>query len=671
MSHLIAKVSLSDLESFLSKQGEIWDLVYNDNRGLQNEIPHGVARAYLHQLIRAFPLISQDKEHLVLLRTEMTSGEAVQAFREANSGELPTVREGEIIEFIENKHVHWLRPCLFVALGVEDAANGYYMRLMPEEEEELPEQPKPFSLDAIALRNFKGIGDRRVRIEIKPITVLFGQNSAGKSTMIHALHYAREILERRNLDADKTIAGGQFVDLGGFRNIVHDRVTSKSIWLEFEMTLNVEQLPSFPSPSTTTFSHGDSPEFAASISKARVSLEIAWGDLRQDLYVKEYAVEINNIPLARIECQSDGRNIFLSDMNYRHPVLPSLEIIETLADLADEERLVKERPERLFLTLWPVENQYDALPNWGQVLPLQRQDVPFSVTSNLDDRSDEFDESLDQVIRLFSQMIVGPGELLRDYLSSFRYLGPIREVPPRGYAPPRTPDSSRWASGIAAWDLLAHGSDRLISTVSDWMANSEKLNTKYRVARRHYKRLDLSNPLLLSLASGRAFDEVEKASIAMDKLPNETQVVLVSEKDLDLSPMDVGIGISQVLPVVVAAADGREMLLMIEQPELHLHPALQARLGDLIIHSAIDQRNSFLVETHSEHLILRFLRRIRETTAGKNMSTPSLRPEDISLIYVGTEEGESQFLSLRVEKRGRLIDSCPGGFFEEEFEELF
>jgi len=57
----------------------------------------------------------------------------------------------------------------------------------------------------ISIENFKGIRDR-VSLELKPITLLFGPNSAGKSTIFQALQYAREVLERHNLDPDQTIS---------------------------------------------------------------------------------------------------------------------------------------------------------------------------------------------------------------------------------------------------------------------------------------------------------------------------------------------------------------------------------------------------------------------------------------------------------------------------------
>ena len=92
------------------------------------------------------------------------------------------------------------------------------------------------TIKAITLENFKGIGES-VRIELKPITLLFGANSAGKSTILQALLYAQEILERTNTDPDKTIQGGDAVDLGGFRNLVHNHDGNLQISLRFDLDL--------------------------------------------------------------------------------------------------------------------------------------------------------------------------------------------------------------------------------------------------------------------------------------------------------------------------------------------------------------------------------------------------------------------------------------------------
>src|SRR5437764_8050167 len=93
-------------------------------------------------------------------------------------------------------------------------------------------------LTAIEIENFKGIGERQA-IALKPITLLFGPNSAGKSTILQALHYVREILERGNVDPDVTIAGG-LIDLGGFATLVHNHELNRAVRLKVAMDLSDE-----------------------------------------------------------------------------------------------------------------------------------------------------------------------------------------------------------------------------------------------------------------------------------------------------------------------------------------------------------------------------------------------------------------------------------------------
>src|SRR6516165_8098323 len=113
-------------------------------------------------------------------------------------------------------------------------------------------------ISQIEVENFKGIGDRQT-IQLKPITLLFGANSVGKSTILQALHYLREILERANIDPDVTIAGG-LMDLGGFATLVHNHELHRAVWLKVTIDLLDEQgADALPLNSGVSF--GD-PEFA-------------------------------------------------------------------------------------------------------------------------------------------------------------------------------------------------------------------------------------------------------------------------------------------------------------------------------------------------------------------------------------------------------------------------
>ncbi len=139
--------------------------------------------------------------------------------------------------------------------------------------------------------------------------------------------------------------------------------------------------------------------------------------------------------------------------------------------------------------------------------------------------------------------------------------------------------------------------------------------------------------------------------------------------DLLLEIEDVGVGISQVIPVLLAANSSR---VYIQQPELHLHPRLQAQLADVFVEQ-VNRAPIFVIETHSEHFLLRLLRRIRETYRSDIPHTLfSLKAEDIVVLYVDkTKEGTSNIVQLRLSEEGEFIDRWPNGFFTERDGELF
>jgi predicted ATPase len=139
-------------------------------------------------------------------------------------------------------------------------------------------------------------------------------------------------------------------------------------------------------------------------------------------------------------------------------------------------------------------------------------------------------------------------------------------------------------------------------------------------------------------------------------------------------------GISQVIPILVATSALSSKMICMEQPELHLHPGLQAKLADALFESAISKDNKLIIETHSEHLILRILRRIRETTRGKIGTWPAqlreacpngIMPEDVAVLYVEPGAEGAKVRELRIDGQGRFIDEWPNGFFEERFSEEF
>lgn len=151
------------------------------------------------------------------------------------------------------------------------------------------------------------------------------------------------------------------------------------------------------------------------------------------------------------------------------------------------------------------------------------------------------------------------------------------------------------------------------------------------------------------------------------------QLSLVDCHKRKLTFKDVGSGIGYVLPVLIAsfreANKGR--IVFLQQPELHLHPALQTNLTDVLIEASADRR--IIAETHSEHMILRALKRIRQTTNG-TIQDPALKlkPQDVAVNYFEPlPDGSTKVHILRISKDGDFLDRWPNGFFEERGQELF
>lgn len=142
-------------------------------------------------------------------------------------------------------------------------------------------------------------------------------------------------------------------------------------------------------------------------------------------------------------------------------------------------------------------------------------------------------------------------------------------------------------------------------------------------------------------------------------------------ESVELRPHDVGVGISQIVPVVVTALHGEGTLCAIEQPELHLHPRLQAALGDLFIEGHLQKQHSFLIETHSEHLILRVQRRIRESSKGTPAEGRGLMSEDVVVYHVSTEGNRTRIRRIDLDRHGEFVQPWPDDFFEIDFYERF
>lgn len=588
-------------------------------------------------------------------------------------------------------------------------------------------------LTALRLANFKAFGASQ-RIPLRPITLLFGANSAGKSSVIHSLALAHHAAETGDLDTQRTQIGGEAIDLGGFRQYVHRRQRDKRVELVFELDPG-----------------GLSGRVAELLRSARtLSVEISigsgftgnqqtlFGDLARELdregavRVERFGLEVDGKPLLSMSARPGGQ-LRLDRLDHSHPVFREVfRGIVTFATTTQELRpedfagLAEVLDELVPGIAARVKGLFPRLVEEAEGQE-ERVTEPFLAVSR-----GRRQEDLARAAKLFlpdslRDLTSGLALAIEGELRKFRYLGPLRSYPPRHLAFAQHHDPNWFAGGGYAWDVVRTRGD-IRQKVNAWLGDPERLKTTYELVVRDLlpssalsadlpprlaKALhDVVGSLLLS-GEGEERDQLEILARALaDRwtvMPEEYFIPEIQElvstaadtealaerwaqemvqaqsdsiQDLVLldkrtntavSHRDVGIGVSQVLPVLVSAYALSEQLVAIEQPEIHLHPALQAELGDVFMASALgEQRNVFLLETHSEHLILRILRRIRETTDGELPDgAVTTRPEDVAVLYVqpGTEGAE--IIHIPVTKEGEFARPWPEGFFPERAKELF
>ena len=221
-----------------------------------------------------------------------------------------------------------------------------------------------------------------------------------------------------------------------------------------------------------------------------------------------------------------------------------------------------------------------------------------------------------------------------DLLKSITYLGPLRRHPERFYPISGEDRDSVGVQGEFISHMLYHNS-RIIEEVNEWFKHFE---IPYRLVISNFGDVNLTG---------------ESVSIALHDDHTETLVTLA----------DVGFGINQSLPVIIEGiASPPNAIICVEQPEIHLHPRLQANIADLMIKtSKVEDGKQWIVETHSELLILRLQRRIREG---------ELKSSDVSVLYVDPSDDGSKIEVLKLDENGDFQDEWPHGFFDEGFNEL-
>lgn len=224
------------------------------------------------------------------------------------------------------------------------------------------------------------------------------------------------------------------------------------------------------------------------------------------------------------------------------------------------------------------------------------------------------------------------------------YLGPLREYPQRNYT---------W-SGQRPQDVGRRGE----LAIAAMLASRERT---IKVGKGNRPTKTLEERVAQWMRDLGLIHDFAVRPIAENRKSYEVRIRLTARSP-EVLITDVGFGVSQILPVIVLcyyAPEGATIIL--EQPEIHLHPQVQAGLADIFI-DAINTRNvQIILESHSEHLLRRLQRRIAEG---------ALAPEQAALYFCTVNrQGTSHLQPLELDQYGN-ITNWPDNFFGDEFGEI-
>lgn len=523
-------------------------------------------------------------------------------------------------------------------------------------------------LTTLTLENFKPFGTSQT-IPFAPLTLIYGPNSGGKSSILQSLLLLRQSFGTQFLPDYPLLPRGESVDLGSYKALLHKHDLNRTLTIAISFDnrgriLGPRTFPRFPLLSEVS-TRRVSCEFSVS-PRERISKSD-----RPELSSLQYYLSIDPTkdqetqePLdVRLKKATDTTAILqrmphdrdVSCYNWTDP-----ESVKSYASF------LLRRPE--------IRTEFEEL--WLQG-PLMRALERITGSTLRGTRAKPSLAKVCEALELFA--IIGRGTLpkflcpmaeastasLRDrtpisiapgieqfeievtsLLQSIRYLGPLRSYPERHYLLGGAHTEGVGKTGENTPQVLYYKSHSITKALNAWFAT---FGLPY---------------------------EVDPQKIG-DEVVGEMIVVRLTDKrtQTEVTPSDVGFGLGQLLPVLVQGLVSEGQVMCVEQPEIHLHPKLQGTLGDFLLWASNiysedpglperpATRNQWVVETHSEALILRILKRIRQG---------SVKAGDVSVLYVNPIEGMgAEILPLRIDKTGKFIDEWPEGFFEETFNEMF
>lgn len=536
-------------------------------------------------------------------------------------------------------------------------------------------------MDYFRLSKFKSFASKQ-QVPIKPITLIYGANSAGKSSVIQGFLLLDHMMKTAECDMQEIQTAWDTLDLGGFKQFAYMHKYEEK--LLFGISLN-NDLQVQLGIEAKTDDHGQLTDDSAYISSIEIFkdtkgiVKFTKNSAKNDISYKLSAFDKEN---------SDWINY------YEQHAKKSVE--ECSIDF--------EEMKTCFFDYYTFSNSH-VLGNYNFASFKSCFNIPALVLSeDLKIFQEYLSEVINEIWAPIWQSKLDTEIKSHNNRSMINYIGPLRDYPPRIISNEHEYEEMK----DHTWSVLLRNDD-VRKKVNHWLGK-EFMDTKYKFEiEKKVEANEIIEPLLelfqdIDMKNGYVPEELQSLieiemedanMFSSDEYSNEKSNELINEllknvntksvyKKLQLidkraniavSLRDVGVGISQVLPVLVNVYSPDNNVVAIEQPEIHLHPKLQSELADVFIETALgEEKKTYLIETHSEHLLLRIMRRIRETTNGvlPEGATP-ISKDDVQILFVmPSRNNEGSIIKkIALDEEGELVNKWPGGFFEEGFKEIF
>ena len=556
------------------------------------------------------------------------------------------------------------------------------------------------------LRNFKGV--KEARLALRPLTILSGENSSGKSTVLQSMALVAQTLAA-HLERDVLVLNGHLVSLGAFADIVPKDRPSEPLTISWTME---PQEPSDPieeidvaSPVYETRSSTGLREIACQVSVKGVpatdtdgkhgnaqrpqvvqgtlqsvsdrdgtTSKISWADnasgsadaVVDDVGAKEVEQSLPQSTISGCELRHFLPSRLLLDVDiqlqnailcveavcqkrrfYKPARVPVLRQAAPQAFVARLRALLSEASSEIASRdNWSFAALADEIASHSSANPNLRE----TLISAASDLVALLHPSNAGVLTRQSAHLPGclpdaVSHIESFFATRFRYLGPLRDEPKSVYPYPTKVDPVELGRR-GEFTAAAYHAYRDVMVDHVDVAAEPTLGPLGPVKRVRLK--EAVDAWLHYLGVATHLKSIEE---------KYGHILGVSTPGGEFEMVHVGTGVSQVLPIIVMGLLAQpDDFIAVEHPELHLHPAVQTKLADFFLFLAATGRQA-VVETHSEHIV----NRVRSRTARDDSGVINGM---VAVYFATVANGAASFEAIAIDEYG-AVKNWPKGFFDE------